>query len=139
MESRKETLARQARELRKFRKEHGLCVRCGKADPAPGITCCETCREKKNAQYRKYINGKPRKPRAYKPLSREAVIRKTAQARLRREAREMLGLCVVCGKVKSLPALKVCKDCRLRQNQYKSGYVEHSPAWYEKERRAGRL
>lgn len=37
-------LAEEQREIRAFRKAHGLCQRCGKAEALPGITLCQTCR-----------------------------------------------------------------------------------------------
>lgn len=49
------------------------------------------------------------------------------------------GLCTRCGKNDALNGMTLCKDCRLYNNQSRSGYVVHSLKWHEKERKAGRL
>lgn len=142
-EATKEYRARKAqeqKELRKFRKERGLCVYCGKEDAAIGYTYCQSCREKYNARYIKKIKVEriPKK-RVYKPLTKEEMARKIEYNRNRRNRLYGLGLCTVCGKNNHLHGLKLCSDCRMKYNQARSGYFEHSQKWYEKERRLGRL
>ena len=41
-----------ARELRSYRKIHGLCTVCGKKRSLPGKSSCAECRDKKNADQR---------------------------------------------------------------------------------------
>lgn len=143
LEATKEYRAKRAQEqneLSKFRKERGLCVRCGKKDAVIGITLCQSCREKYNAKRRKSIKVEriPKK-RVYKPKTKEEIAKEVVYNRKRRERRAALGLCTMCGKKKALPGLMTCTYCRMKRNQATSGYVDHTHKWYEKERRLGRL
>lgn len=47
-----------ARELRAYRKIHGLCTVCGKRKALPGRLNCEYCRDTKNAYQRKQYQKK---------------------------------------------------------------------------------
>lgn len=137
---RRTLLAQKQKEIRLCRKKYGICVRCGQNDAVEGLTICQTCREKHNAQRRKK-DKKPviKKTKKYKPLSKEEMAKKVDDNRKRREERSANGLCTMCGKEKALPGLKTCSDCRIRYNQARSGYVNHTQKWYEKERELGRL
>lgn len=117
--------AQEQREIYKFRKERGLCVACGKEDAVISITLCQSCREKHNA---KQIKKTKEEKAKYVILNRRW-----------RNRKYKLGLCIICGKKNHLPGLKLCSDCRIKINQARYGYVEHTHKWYEKERRLGRL
>jgi predicted amidophosphoribosyltransferase len=82
------------RELYKYRKEHGLCVQCGK--PASGGTrLCEEHRQKSNLRNRE-----------------------------ERAFRERMGLCRRCGKEKQIAGSHYCTKCdeleyeRMRSKDY---------------------
>lgn len=58
LEATKEQRAKKAQEqktIRKLRKEHGLCIRCGKKDALSGITLCADCRLYNNQSRRGYV------------------------------------------------------------------------------------
>lgn len=58
LEATKEQRAKRAQEqkaIRKLRKEHGLCVNCGKKDALPGITLCMDCRLYHNQSRSGYV------------------------------------------------------------------------------------
>lgn len=118
------------KERYEFLKAHGICVQCGQEYALEGITLCAKCREKNNLA---------RRGKKQRPLTAEQKARKNQNAKETRQNRIELGLCHICGKVKAVPGLKVCSDCRIARNQSRYGYFEHSHKWYEKERKAGRL
>ena len=83
---------RRARDLERFyrrtaeRRAQGLCLKCGKRPPAPGLSQCEPCAEKKRA---------PDRARHH---------RRTAE-------RIAQGLCPKCGKQPPAPEFSVCAPC----------------------------
>lgn len=79
------------RELRRWRKEHGICTICGKEKVFTGVVC-EGCREKMNKKAReKYHSMTPEEKEKY--LANISKRRKE-----RRVERRKQGLCVCCGK-----------------------------------------
>ena len=95
------------------RKEMGLCPKCGRRNPAPGRSLCETCLEKARAAERaRYAKSKAagesyggRKPESRRRMARER------NSRRRRERREA-GLCTACGERKPVEGGAVCEACR---------------------------
>ena len=97
-----------SREVRQGHKRHGICVVCGQEDAEPGKTLCAECAEKNAAQGRNHW-------RSISAEERQKIIqRKVEQKRARREQRESMGLCVVCGKRKAIKGKKHCLECLLK-------------------------
>lgn len=81
---------------RAWRREHGICYKCGRA-PAKNGGMCETCSEKcrlyqrqLRAEYREIINAK---------------------VAARRNERKAAGLCARCGKRPTRPGYVMCQQC----------------------------
>lgn len=130
-------LAQYQKERRERLKSDGICIKCATDKAIPGQVLCEKCREINNFKRRGVKqNYKPAKKYILTPEQKAIRSQKKRQRRI--DLKE-LGICVNCGKDKALPGLTVCQPCRLRMNQARYGYVEHSQKWYEKERKAGRL
>lgn len=110
-------------------KRNGICIRCGKNNAIKGLSMCADCREKYNAARRE-------KRKSISDVQKAKIAE--SKKRSYQKSKE-LGLCVWCKTKKALNGLVLCNDCRLYCNQSRSGYVEHSMKWIEKERRAGRL
>lgn len=121
--------AQERRELYQWYKERGICIRC-QTNKAIGGILCPACREKNNLLRR----GKP-----HKPLTQEQKARNNQWRVDKRKKNIADGICTYCGKYKALPGLRMCFGCRSYINEYRSGYVEHSQKWWEKERKAGRV
>lgn len=51
--------AKRKKELREYRKAHGLCVRCGRPMENRKYLSCKWCREKRNAKRRKQCARRP--------------------------------------------------------------------------------
>lgn len=123
------------RELRQWRKDKGICIRCGKARADYG-TLCHDCRERHNTSRRKPKNIAVKGKR---PLTDEQKARKRQLAKERRLANKEKGICTRCGKNNPLPGRTLCNACRLYLNQFRSGNPEHTQEWYRKERKEGRI
>lgn len=113
------------KKYREVLKQAGLCIRCGKKDAVPGLSQCAECSQRSNERQHIYAGEAAGK-----------YNQKTKDLYYERKAR---GICVKCGKNKALPGMVRCLDCRLFLNQSRSGYVEHTGKWAEKERSMGRL
>ena len=92
------------------RRAAGLCLKCGKAEPAPERTLCEPCLEKRRAADRArtarlQAEGKPRrdveKAREYE---RE-------RSRHQHAERRAAGICTKCGKAPASPERTLCQPC----------------------------
>lgn len=122
---------------REYLKSIGICIRCGKEKAISNMVLCSNCREKNNSS-RRGVNhkqlSKEKRKEQYK-IYKEKYYPKYKE---RYYTRKNQGLCVVCGKP-ALKGLVMCYDCRLYQNQYKSGYYEHTDTYIKKEIKAGRL
>lgn len=97
------------RELRRWRKEHGICTICGKEKIISGATC-GACKEKMARYAReKYHSMTPEEKAEYLEYNRK-------RRRVIRAERRKQGLCVRCGK----PAYKhytVCYEHWLKQKR----------------------
>ena len=93
------------------RLEAGLCAKCGKFPPDPGVTLCGPCREKRRAAERafrarncgKLYDGRD-------PVKRRRADR--ARDRRRRRERQDAGLCTQCGREPVAEDGSVCEPCR---------------------------
>ena len=122
------------RDRERFRKRvaeriaRGLCPRCGKQPPAPGLSVCEPCGEKRNRASRARdarcrAEGKPRrdsvKARAYE------------KKRSRRQTAERIarGICPRCGEQPPAPDRSLCAPCgEKRRAAARARYAEAKAA-----------
>ena len=92
------------------RRAAGLCLKCGKTEPAPERTLCEPCREKRRAADRARTarlraEGKPRRdPERAKRYERERSRRQHAE-------RKAAGICTKCGRAPARPERTTCEPC----------------------------
>ncbi|UZE45941.1 hypothetical protein [Selenomonas sputigena] len=99
-----------ARETYHWRKEHGVCVKCGKEDAEPGKTLCAECAEKQSVHNKRYWGSLDAE-------KRQKIIRQTRErSRAQREQRKNLGLCVICGK-KAAKGKAHCIECLLKERR----------------------
>ena len=110
---------RRRRNLERFhqrtaeRRAAGLCVKCGKAGPAPKRSLCEPCLEKRRAadlarSARLRAEGKPRRdPERTREYERERSRRQHAE-------RRAAGICTKCGRAPARPERTLCDPCAER-------------------------
>ena len=107
-----------------WRKEHNLCVRCGKETPVKGKAFCWRClmakRDDRGIEYVRRVDG-GLCAACGKPLDRDSVIceacrlkRKERNA-ARRDALKAAGLCTICGK-RPVQDGANCPICREHKN-----------------------
>ena len=94
----------------------GLCTRCGRFPPEPGLKLCGSCGEKRRAadkarRARARQEGKPNAGRD--PVKCRRANR--AGDRRRRRARRQAGLCTDCGRNPPEEGRSVCEPCREAQ------------------------
>ena len=106
------------------RRARNLCPRCGKVQPAPGLSVCEPCGEKRRAA------GRARDARlraASKPRRDPDRARTYGREHRRRLIEERLarGLCPKCGKQQPAPERSLCGSCgNKRREAERARYVE---------------
>lgn len=99
-----------ARDTYHWRKEHGICTRCGKEDAEPHKTLCAECAEKQSARNKRYWGSLDTE-------KRQKFIRQTRErSRAQREQRKSLGLCVICGR-KAAKGKAHCVECLIRKRR----------------------
>ena len=127
------------------RRAKGLCPRCGKRPPEPGLSLCAGCNDKQNAKSRARdarlrAEGKPRRDRVKtRAYERERARRETAK-------RAAHGCCTRCGKHAPAPGRKSCEPClekgrvadRARYAAGKAAGLPYGGADPEVKRRASR-
>ena len=91
------------RETYQWRKQHRVCVRCGKEDAEPHKVLCAECAAKCAASNKRYWD-------ALDDVSRQKFAQ---QKRALREQLKSMGLCPRCGK-KALNGRKHCLECLLK-------------------------
>ena len=95
------------------RSASGLCTRCGKAPPEPGLKVCARCAEKRRTadKARRARAGARGKPYAGRdPVKCRRADR--ASDKRRRRARREAGLCTRCGSNPPAEGRSVCEPCR---------------------------
>lgn len=128
---------RQARDRERFarrtaeRRAAGLCPRCGERRPAPDLSLCEPCSEKRR------VAGRARDARlqaAGKPRRNPEKARASERRRYRRQIAECLAqsLCTCCGQAPTAPKRTVCESCGEKRR-------EAERARYAAGRAAGKL
>lgn len=121
----KEILLQKGRANREKWKQLNICIRCGKNDVMPGSSQCQECAKRSNSRKHTY--------------TKEAYEKHLQTMNARYVERKRQCICVRCGREKAMPGKVRCLACNQYVNQSRSGYVEHTAKWYEKERKAGRI
>ena len=91
----------------------GLCTRCAKVPPEPGLKVCARCGEKRRAADKARRDGARQEGKPY--AGRDPVKRRRAGRagdRRRRRARRDAGLCTNCGRSPPEDGRSVCEACR---------------------------
>lgn len=108
-----------AKELYHWRKENGICVKCGNKKAVNGVACLDCKEEDALRQQRLYAEMSEEEKAQLRAKKRESL------RRLRKKRKES-GLCYACGK----PVYKNysrCYECYLKTKKYKrerKGYME---------------
>ncbi len=117
-------------QLRAERAERGLCPRCGKRPPEPGLKLCHRCGEKRRATDRARRAKARAEGKQYggrDPERRRRADR--AGDKRRRRARLDAGLCTSCGRRRPSDDRSVCEPCReARRALDRRRYVERRAA-----------
>ena len=90
----------------------GLCTRCGRLPPEPGLKLCGRCAEKRRAADKAHRDRARARGAAY--AGRDPVKCRRAERaadRRRRRARLEAGLCTSCGLRPPVDGRSVCKPC----------------------------
>ena len=91
----------------------GLCTRCGKAPPEPGLKMCSDCGDKRRAADRARRAKARAEGRQYGGRDPDLCRRADrAGDRRRRRARRDAGLCTDCGRNPPEDGRTVCEPCR---------------------------
>ena len=127
------------------RRAAGLCLKCGKTEPAPECMLCEPCAEKRRAadrarSARLRAEGKPRRdPERAKRYERE-------RGRRQHAVRKAAGICTKCGRAPARPERTCCEPCveqhrardRARHAKAKAQGIPYGGRDPEARRRGGR-
>ena len=111
--ARKEAHDRLLRQRHADRAAQGLCTRCGKAQPEPGLKMCRRCGEKRRAAEKARRAKARAQGRLYGGRDPDQCRRADrAGDRCRRRARQDAGLCTSCGRRRPEDNRTVCEPCR---------------------------
>ena len=94
----------------------GLCTRCGKLPPEPGLKVCRSCGGKRRAAERARRARARAQGNIY--VGRDPDLRRRADRagdRRRRRTRQDAGLCTSCGHHPPADGRSVCEPCRQAQ------------------------
>ena len=116
--ARKEAYDRFLRQRHADRAAQGLCTRCGRVPPEPGIKVCRGCAEKRRAaeRVRRARAREQGKPYAGRDPERCRCAERAADKR-RRRARQEAGLCTSCGCRRPSDNASVCEPCRAARRE----------------------
>ncbi len=92
----------------------GLCTRCAKGPPEPGLKVCESCAEKRRAADKARRARAQAKPYAGRDPVKCRRANRAGDGR-RRRARREAGLCADCGLRQPADGRSVCETCREAQ------------------------
>lgn len=101
-----------AKETYEWRKEHGICVKCGAQDARPGKVMCLQCSF-----------------RPHSPTTDEQRKRHNDRTKDRENERKQAGLCPRCGKP-AYPGNQLCYECMLTARRYKRAYIQRTGKRY---------
>lgn len=105
------------RNLRKSRRENGLCVGCGAELLDKKFVYCQECRDKENARKRELRNNTDY-------YLKQLMGNKAYKSRTQEE-RKKLGLCVQCGKQPAKANRVRCDDCLKKQANESKKYRDY--------------
>jgi hypothetical protein len=88
------------RDRYRFLRDHGRCVACKVADPAPGRVRCQACLEEASRRSKKSRYASPGRLERYRAVQRAT-----------RERWKRMGLCARCGSGPTTTAT-LCEGCR---------------------------
>ena len=110
--------AKKARD-RRLRQRHaariarGICTRCGRVPPEPGLKVCGGCAEKRRAAEMVRRDKARAEDKLYRGCDPECCRRADRAAdRRRRRAWKEAGLCTSCGRRRPQDNRSVCEPCR---------------------------
>ncbi len=94
----------------------GICTRCGKLPPEPGLKLCRRCGEKRRAAEKARRARARAEGRIYAGRDPETTRRAARAAdKRRRRTRRDAGLCTACGSRRPADGRSVCEPCREEQ------------------------
>lgn len=93
------------KETRIWRKEHHICVKCGKNDAEEGRTVCTVCKMDIREYQRTHKRGA------------ESIQRHKEYSKKRREENRKNGICVVCGTRKAKEGYSSCERCLYKHRE----------------------
>ena len=128
--AKKQERDRRNRQRHAARTAQGLCTRCGKLPPEPGIKMCAGCAGKRRAAEKARRDRARTQGKLYRGRDPEQCRRADrAGDRRRRRARREAGLCTSCGLRRPNENRSVCEPCReLRRALDRRRYVERRAA-----------
>lgn len=85
-----ESRRKYAKEVREWRKAHGICTCCGKVDAEPGKTLCLACRMDRREYFREYYRKKA------ETMTEEEKTARSEKKRLQYSEKKELGICPRC-------------------------------------------
>ena len=111
--AKKEVYDRLLRQRHAERAAQGLCTRCGRVPPEPGLKVCGGCAEKRRAADRARRTRARKQGKSYGGRDPEQCRRadRTGDKR-RRRTRLEAGLCTSCGRRRPEDHRSVCEPCR---------------------------
>lgn len=115
-ERHKEEIKQKRRERRAYRKEHQLCVVCGKPLGQLKTVSCTECLKSRNTDGKQYYKQHKEKVKEYYRQNREQILQKHKE---RYRQRQEQGLCVRCGQPIAPHSISFCEDCLLRQKKWR--------------------
>lgn len=71
--------------------------------------------------------------------TKEQRAKRAAEQKALREYYKSHGICTRCHQRDALPGMVLCRECRIENNQARSGYVEHTQKYLRNERLLGRI
>ena len=96
-----------------FAKQHGICVNCKTREAEPGKTLCLECQEKSRIKNRRALEKMTEQEK------QERYRRNNERYRRVYAERKQKGVCVKCGKRKSVAGRTLCIDCLVKSRRRK--------------------
>ncbi len=104
---------RRNRQRHAARTAQGLCTRCGRLPPEPGLKMCAGCAGKRRAAEKARRDRARAQGKLYRGRDPERCRRADrAGDKRRRRARQEAGLCTSCGRRRPEDRRSVCEPCR---------------------------
>jgi len=111
--AKKQERDRRNRQRHAARTAQGLCTRCGRLPPEPGLKMCAGCAGKRRAAEKARRDKARTQGKLYRGRDPERCRRADRAAdERRRRARQAAGLCTTCGRRQPDDHRSVCEPCR---------------------------